>query len=610
MGISRIGTRRSSANSSVGRRKIKLPQYLQENTFILFSKKTPKKLISKKLKKKNQISSIEISSTPDFSEKRIPGHYHLNNPQEIKKFCVDYSLIHQYPKTEPLVYRQTNIPALKRMQNKFKIAPVAILINEDTDDKVFGIFATRSIWVPPGTKIPLGHYLGEVLDVSQAPSDSSFVIEVLDQSKIIDAHKKRNWIPMINAALSDQAANVKMINLGSDRIEYYLDGGERGLFITSGTQMLVNYGSTAKYNDYEFKRYLNPSHSWLTTEEMYQHFSWLYQKSLKKLPVDFLALFSPSNDNYSYFAPVSSSVADCFDIPYLAYDSRSKKFISQGQQEYITALMLACWEGNLKRVNQLLAGGSNPNLQTNISGLSAFNVVIHAPIDNELKKELLESLSQKRSGRILCNEDGPILPTSKSHLFLDEKNALCWQNHASLTLQNKYENTILHDAIMAKNIYLVNYLLEKDRNFWLCQNENNYDPLEFAIIVGDVDTIKIVLEHIKYLPEDDTYTLLAYYSEKELNKLPRLAEVFEQFCNKFKTNPKKIDQIFKLLLDAFTPFASEGREKDWRKTCKSLNDIRLSYFVIFKAKNCTQFFAKKKQKPTIPMNRSKILNKK
>ncbi len=189
------------------RRRTQLPKYLRDADVVTYFS-TKKRVIKKAVKLPG----------PDFSpeETKISGHYYLSSNADKIRFCADYSAMHHYPKNKPLKYRTTNIPGLAAMEKKFKIAPVAALGNPETSEKSFGIFATRSIWVPPHTKMPIGRYLGKKIEAGKESKQSSFVMEVLDPEVVIDADSERNWIPMINGALSEQAANISIINLGDN----------------------------------------------------------------------------------------------------------------------------------------------------------------------------------------------------------------------------------------------------------------------------------------------------------------------------------------------------------------------------------------------------------
>jgi ankyrin repeat protein len=528
-------------------------------------------------KKTSKITFSQRAEAPKAIHASLRDHYHLKDRKDVQRFCEDYSEINDYPK--PLQYIYTSKPTLKSMEAHLMIAPVSVLKN-DNNSKIFGIFTTRPIQVLPRQKLTLGFYLGDLLNSGDEGSESSFVMGVHDETKVIDAKQRRNFIPMINNDFSLESP-VKIACLGDDRIEYYFDGSKHGLYIPKDTQILVNYGSTEKYDDFEGKRYLNPNHLWEESNEIYQKYQEfnLYQSQRQLLDPDFLCLFDIT-PNMAFAIPQRNELASCFDIPHLACSFSPNEFLPQNQQEYITPLMLACWKGDCEYVTYLLECGSNPNLQSSIAGLSAFHIVILSPYSSELKKQLLDILGAQRTGKIpKNNKNEPILPTTKRNLFpnFDKRTkTLFWHNKGCFTLQDKLEKTILHHAIMQNDEELVSYLITNKPEFSRYQDAQNHDPLESAILQGNTNIIQLLLPNSS-LADEEKEMFIDYhleYEEQPKNNT-RLVHLFKECRNRHQDDEPKLHAIYDLLSTTFLALSSPRNLRQLQKTLEKIKKLLL-----------------------------------
>lgn len=503
------------------------------------------------------------------NEPRQEGHYHLDKPDEIVEFCSDYARMHRYPQS--LTYVDAKKDALKKIEKKLKIAPVAALKNDDSH-QVFGVFTTKTIWIKPGKKEVLGYYEGEVVKSGEENSASNFVFELPDDY-LIDAEKKCNWTARVNGSFSYCMANVQTILLENKpyphKVEYYLDGGHEGLFLKKGTQLLLDYGSTEKYDHYDNKRALSASDSWKETDELFQVYDALelYEKAPCQLPPDFLRLFGLSEET-RFAVPQPLPLSDCYDLPYFAYTSLpgSSVVLPQHQQEHITPLMLACWRGDVLRVTTLLERGADPNLQSKISLLSAYHMVMLSPSTKEIKQQLIELLCMKREGVVPHAWDDvafeALIKNNLTLKIIDGQNVLYWWNEGYIMLQDQHEKSILHRAIENNDEDSVAYLIHKEPYLLDSLDQNNLDPLEYAITLGHLSIIERLINAIEALPPQHYKTIKSYFLLDETKGRIRLVESFAHLCERPKAESLPIQLIFNALKNAFFKQISSSARKE------------------------------------------------
>lgn len=518
---------------------------------------------------KNSTDTSTDTLLEHVGEPRQEGHYHLDNPDELHEFCVDYAAMHGY--SQPLTYVPAKKITLKKIEKKLKIAPVAALKNHDSH-QVFGVFTTKNIWVKPGKREALGHYEGEVVKSGKENPASNFIFELPDDY-LIDAEKKCNWTARVNGSFSSCMANVQTILLENKhypyKVEYYLEGGDEGLFLKKGTQLLLDYGSTEKYDHYDNKRALCASDSWKETDVLFQDYDALdlYEKAPRQLPPDFLKLFDLPEET-RFAVPQDLPLSDCYDLPYFAYTSLSGSsvFLPQHQQEYIAPLMLACWQGDLSRVTTLLERGADPNLQSKISLLSAYHLVILSPSNQEIKQQMIELLCMKREGVVPhAWDDVAAEALIKNNLTLktiDGQEVLCWWNEGYILLQDQHEKSILHWAIENNDEASVAYLIHKEPYLLDGLDQDNRDPLEYAIVHGKMSMIERLINAIDTLPHEHKDNMRDYFLLDETKGRIRLVQAFADLCDRSNRESLPIELIFQVLKKAYFRRISSGARKE------------------------------------------------
>ncbi|MFZ4077319.1 MAG: ankyrin repeat domain-containing protein, partial [Legionellaceae bacterium] len=517
----------------------------------------------------------------DVSVSRQAGHYHLDKPDEILEFCGDYAHMHGY--AQPLTYVDAKKDAFKKTEKKLKIAPVAALKN-DENHQVFGVFTTKDLWIKPGKKLVMGYYEGEVVRSGQENSGSNFVFELPDDY-LIDAEKKCNWTARVNGAFSFCMANVQTILLENKpyphKVEYYLNGGNEGLFLKKGTQLLLDYGSTEKYDHYDNKRALSAGDSWKETDELFQIYDSLelYEKIPCQLPHDFLKLFGLSEETH-FAVPQSLPISDCYDLPYFAYSSLpgTSIFLSQHQQEHITPLMFACWLGDISRVTTILERGADPNFQSKISLLSAYHIVMLSPSTQEIKQQLIELLCIKREGVVPhASDDTAFEALIKNNLTLktiDGQDVLCWWNEGYIMLQDQHEKSILHRAIENNDEGSVAYLIHKEPYLLDSLDQDNRDPLEYAIVHGKLSIIELLINAIDVVASDHYKKIKHYFLQDETKGRIRLVDAFSELCDRSKQESLPIELIFNALKKAyFNGISSRARKEMLRIKAEALGEV-------------------------------------
>lgn len=539
----------------ISRRKKTAPKYLQDYTQEHKKARTSYRSHVNLFAKNGffQQASLDVNAS----------HYYLNNTKDIQRFAADRNI----------VYVKPTKPKFIEFQNKLKLATCNVLQSAQ-NTQALGAYTTKPIWVEPNTIKVIGHYVGNLLEDGEENPDSSFVFE-LPNGKIIDASERCNFTAVINGAMSEQMSNIKIQTCqtpsGDNFIEYYICGGEKGVFIQSGSQLIGFYGSTAKYDDYEFgKKFLTPRDLPLTSAELYAKYSQYdaYCDTPATLDKEFLKLFNITANTF-FAVPKTSKLTDFFDIQYLAYKPRAHaltpdNLLHQNLQENITPLMLACWRGDLDEITKLLRNGANPSIPSTNCGYTAFHITMFSQINTDTKIQIINLLSQERGGAIHKSLNGqPILDIIKPNLT-KVANKLYWYSQVDLTAQDKHERTIAHIAIEQANLEITQYLLEKDVRFWNYQDGNGRDILEAAIISGNITIINCLLANIRNLKDTNTsmYQEIIDYQLCQNNTLtPPLFSALECLYNDKQDNLEVIVAIYNTIRENFVDILSTTQKK-------------------------------------------------
>ncbi len=536
------------------KRTAKVPQYLQEYEYT--SNKKPRSAHKKELSSNpSSITNNNFFKIADTDKNTT--HYHLNDRHDIENLA----------RKRKIVYIKPTKPSFIKFQNILKIAPVNILQTK-RNSQALGVYTTKPIWIKPNSIQVIGHYVGNLLEDNEESPDSSFVFE-LPNGQIIDASTRCNFTAIINGALSEQTSNIKIQTCqtpsGEHFVEYYLHGGENGLYIQSGSQLLGFYGSTEKYDDYQFgKKFLTTRDLSLTSAELHAKYNQynVYNGDPQTVDARFSLLFN-INPSTLFAIPNDSLLTDCFDIPYLAYKPNSTQFLNQNLQENFTPLMLACWQGNISKITRLLNNGADPNIPSSNLGYTSFHTTMLSPLNSDIKMLIINMLLQPRNAPIPRDANySPILDIIKSNLTIFE-NTIHWCCIGNLTAQDKYEKTIAHIAIEQADLDLLSFLLHKDPSFWNFQDNNGHDILETAIISGSLDIINFLLENIRGLKNTNIeiyQQIIDYHSNKQQRKNP-LFSALECLYNTKNDDLSTIEAIYNSIRENFNANLTSTQQK-------------------------------------------------
>lgn len=522
-------------------KRYKTKQILARPQNVVIEPFTPAELPSReflapfRLKHQNQSSGQDLERDYDTSQ-----HYAFNDPTAKQRFIDDYSRTHQ----KTIHYLESTEPALVYQEQHILMAPTAILQNAEAN-KAFGAFTTIDIYVPARTQLVLGHYKGLVKERDHTTDLSSFVFDYIDDL-IVDADQHRNWIAMVNTAISEKTANVKVrLNEDNREIEYYVDGGKDGAFIPAGTQLLTYYGQ--KFDHYENKRFLKPEDTWEDSDAIFKRYKNQYQRTPQRVDPDFLALFAI--DPATLFAlPNLSRDKAHPNTCYLAYQPSDRSpptcFLPQNLQENITPLMMACWQGDEERMQHLLQRGANINTQSSISGQSPLHILVRANLSTDEKITLLRFM--QRHG-------------------------------ADLLTQDKDEKSLLHWAVAAGDEALARELIAQKSTLLARLNSHSHDALEDAIRLGHIEISQFLLSTLINASKSKCEDNLTYYLEKdhdfdpeesedthvELTWQSRLATAFTSFCEQHPNDHAAINAMAAMLNEALQPFLLQAPYCDW-----------------------------------------------
>ncbi|MFA6303756.1 MAG: ankyrin repeat domain-containing protein [Legionella sp.] len=263
------------------------------------------------------------------------------------------------------------LPSTFDKKNLVMVKPVNVLKNFNCR----GLYATQDIL--PGTCLGLyqgTYYAPENFDrylEENTNANSDYAMEV--EGKIVDAQIKGNFTRYIN--YSDTQSNVQF---AGDL--YY--GQEVPKVITTrlilaGEQILVDYNHYNPLSSTEYS-YLNPEDGWQSAQEVYEYNKDKYEFYELKYALDFIGL--PKTTNLCV-TPVIKTILEMelldhlpgypssvdVKLPCLMPDSNTsiKDF---SKLDTFSALMFACYLGQIKNTQWLIDKGSNIDQQQNRSG--------------------------------------------------------------------------------------------------------------------------------------------------------------------------------------------------------------------------------------------------
>lgn len=342
------------------------------------------------------------------------------------------------------------------IEEHIQIAPVALLQHNESENKILGVYAKTNVFNQNSSCI-LGEYLGEKLATQDTDADplANFLYSFdLENGYEINALQQRSWLAMVNSASAEEAANIIVLRQ-KDKILY-----QQTKPIRQGEQFLVYYGDAYVF---ENRRFLNPNNNWKESEELIQEFHHHYRQHQD---IKALQALCALPDHMVFALPDEETLDEaCADLPILAYDTVQQKYLKQSQQDNMSALHYACWQGNLQTIAKLIALGANVYQQMSIQGYSLSHCILLSPYHTEKQKIKLLAFLAK---------DYP----------------------AILRLQDKNENSVLHLAVEQGSIAVVLYLLQQDPQLRELVNQQDLDFLSFIIISGSLPLLEAVLPHL------------------------------------------------------------------------------------------------------------------
>lgn len=306
-------------------------------------------------------------------------------------------------------------------------------------------------------------------------ADNSYAMNI--GRRIIDAATKGNFTRYIN--FSDSQDNVEFqerVRNGRKVVEVIALKN-----IRQGQQILVNYNT---YNENASKLYyfLNPGDGWLSASECYEQNKTSYKLFVMRDEGE--ALQIKKNDNFfinrivsTVFANQSlSSLMDVspseIDLPILKVNSRSQ-VLDFKDSDTFTALMIACYLGQLNNVNWLIIQGANVNQQQNHTG--------NCP--------LFFALSGYCSGIANTSNYLDIITSlirSGANPRVHDRSDKSFLHKAIESLSNKDFKTVI-DAIKEKSP------LQFDELYGYI-DENDFDIVQYALKAKQLDKVRCLLE--------------------------------------------------------------------------------------------------------------------
>ncbi len=224
----------------------------------------------------------------------------------------------------------------------------------------------------------------------------------LNELITIDASQLRNWAAYVNYAIIG-TANIRTIEYKIQEIS--LAAQET---ISSGQQLLLDYGNNYFTNVDYSPVYLHPTDNWKTPKGHYDEDKVVYSDKvilllsemakafgLKQEYIAVTKLFQAVYSSQDLSVLLSSLSVKAIDLPSYSLELMSDKkwkFSEYDSQQNITPLMLACYLGKEAEVRLLLDSGADPIRRTLHGGHNALFLTMLSDAVSEIKENIFNKL--------------------------------------------------------------------------------------------------------------------------------------------------------------------------------------------------------------------------
>ncbi len=265
-----------------------------------------------------------------------------------------------------------NLNFFNAFENKIFISPVSALSSQE---KIMGVFAKE----PIGNQYRYKYcaiYQTEKIKSEGNESDAAYYTFTLDDEYDLSGEKKRTWPALVNSASSKHFANLEA-EIQNGQVTFRVLKN-----IQPNQQLLIWYGDTYSYPKGE-KRFLTPDDTSLSAEERYRMSANLYDKKpLVDLELNTLLGYGPD----TVFIVPKRAQLESLHMPYYA----RKKDGFESQQQNLTHLHLACWQGNIELVESLQKLGANIHYQLLERGFTPLHLLILSKHKLSIKFKIFE----------------------------------------------------------------------------------------------------------------------------------------------------------------------------------------------------------------------------
>jgi hypothetical protein len=283
-----------------------------------------------------------------------------------------------------------------------------------------------------------------------------------------------SWAEKVNCASCCDAANLRMVRSGC---HVYLEI-PKGVKIKAGEQLLSFYGEeffSSKEASFQSRVFINPCDNKEDSADKLTKYP--YKRTKVNLNPELYQIMKIDSSTQFSEPNLQRLNSSTVNLPLLAYDTM-QKVLPQHEQENITLLHLACWMGDEKKLDILLAKGAYLNQQTKNLGFSPLHFIVMSPHYPDVATKIVWIKRLKKAG-------------------------------ASLKLQDHEENSILHHAITSENIEIIEVLIKLDSGVLNLINDDDFDFFLQAIAIGSLEALQVLRPFItskylsNYLPDED-----------------------------------------------------------------------------------------------------------